>query len=358
MSSVSGSSKGFLVFLLLLAVGVGAGYSYLSSSTGLFGGGDDFGEGESVVFEVPEGVGASTVGDQLADEGVIRSAFAFKLAARDDDRSSRIRPGVYELERGMSADEILEVLSDAPDVADFFRVTIPEGLTIDATLARLADAGPHEEEQLRAALSSVAVPAWVPVDELPEDAEVFEGLLFPDTYEFTVDKSAEEVIAALVAQTESVIDQVEIPAGFDEYDVLRIASLIERETRVVSEQEVVSSVIYNRLETPMRLQIDATVQYARGEHTDRVLFSDLEIASLWNTYQNDGLPPTPIAAAGRSAIVAAADPADTSFLFYVVDDLETGAHVFADTADEHNRNVAEFRRKRAEFEAQQQSAEG
>lgn len=349
MSRVSGSSKGFLVFLLLLAVGAAAGYSYLSSS---LGDGDDFAEGEVVVFEVPEGVGASTVGDQLADDGVIRSAFAFKMAARGDDRASKIRPGTYRLARGMSADEILEILSDAPPQAEIFRVTIPEGLTIDATLARLADASPHSEDDFRAALGSVALPSWVPFDTLPEEAEVFEGLLFPDTYEFTVDRDPAEIIAALVSQTENIISQVSIPEGYNEYDVLRIASLIERETRVTSEQEIVSSVVYNRLERPMRLQIDATVQYARGEHTDRVLFSDLEIASLWNTYQIDGLPPTPIAGAGRSAIAAAADPADTNFVFYVVDDLETGAHVFAETADEHNRNVAEFRRKRAEAQAQ------
>jgi UPF0755 protein len=346
---VSGSSKGFLVFLLLLAVGLGAGWSWVSSN--VLGSDDDFEEGEVVVVEVPEGVGASAVGDQLADEGVIRSAFAFKLAARDDERASQIRPGTYELQRGMSAAAILEILSEAPPAAESFRVTIPEGLTIDATLARLADAGPHSEDDLRAALDQVELPPWVPVDELPEDAELFEGLLFPDTYEFTVERSPAELIGALLEQTESVLADVDIPEGYDEYDMLIMASLIERETRVVEEQAMVSSVIYNRLAEPMRLQIDATVQYARGEHTDRVLFEDLEIASLWNTYQNDGLPPTPISAAGRSAITAAANPADTPYLFYVVNDLETGAHAFAETLTEHNRNVAEYQRLRAEAQA-------
>jgi UPF0755 protein len=345
---VSGSSKAFLTVLVVLAIGVGVGITYLNNSLG----GDDFAEGEMVVFEVPEGVGASTVAEQLEEQGVIRSGLAFRLAARSDDRSSKIRPGTYQLERGMSADEILEILSDAPPAAEVFRVTIPEGLTVDQTITRLAENSPHGIEDYRAALEQVALPSWVPAAELPEDAVLFEGLLFPDTYEFTVDTDPSQVLATLVEQTENIVSQVDPPAGYTEYDLLRIASLIERETRVREEQEIVSSVIYNRLERPMRLQIDATVQYARGEHTDRVLFEDLEIASLWNTYQNDGLPPTPISGSGRSAIVAAANPADTPFIFYVVDDLETGTHVFAETADEHNRNVAEFRRKRAEAEAQ------
>jgi UPF0755 protein len=345
---VSRSSKAFLVVLVLLAVAVGAGLAFLNTG----GGGNDFAEGEPVVFEVPEGVGASTVADLLEEEGIIRSAFAFKLAARGDERSNKIRPGVYELERGMSSDEILARLSEAPPAAETFRVTIPEGLTVDQTLARIADAGPYTVEELERALDGVALPEWVPLAELPEDAVEFEGLLFPDTYEFVVTADPQEVLGKLMAQTEAVLDQVDLPEGYTKYDILIIASLIERETRVREEQPVVSSVIHNRLERPMRLELDATIQYARGEHTERVLFSDLEVQSLWNTYRNDGLPPTPIANAGRTALVAAAEPDDTDYLFYVVNDLATGAHAFAETLDEHNRNVAEFRRMRDEAQAE------
>jgi UPF0755 protein len=348
---VSRGSKAFLVVLVLLAVGVGAGMSWLSGGTG----DSDFVEGEPVVFEVPEGVGARQVAVLLEEEGVIRSGFAFRLSARDDERASKIRPGVYELRRGMSADEILEILSDAPPAAETFRVTIPEGLTVDQTLDRLAAAGPYDEEELRAALEQVALPAWVP--ELPEEADPFEGLLFPDTYEFTVETAAADVLARLLEQTENILDQVDLPDGFSRYEVLIMASLIERETKVREEQALVSSVIHNRLSRPMRLQIDATVQYARGEHTDRVLFRDLEIASLWNTYQHDGLPPTPISGSGRAAILAAAEPAETDYLFYVVSDLETGEHAFATSAEEHNRNVAEYRRKRDEAQARAEAGE-
>lgn len=344
---MSGSSKGFLVVLVLLGIGVWQGLEWLNSDPVP----DDFEEGETVVFEVPEGVGATQVGRDLADEGIIRSPFSFQLAARGDERAEQIQPGTYELRKGMSADEILELISQAPEAVESFRVTIPEGLTVDQTLDRLVEAGPYDHEQLRAALNELGLPSWVPVHELPEDADPFEGLLFPNTYEFTVETEPVDVLAALVQQTENVLDEVQPPEGYDDYDLLRIASLIERETRVREEQPIVSSVIHNRLELPMRLQIDATVQYARGEHTNRVSFDDLEIASLWNTYQVDGLPPTPIAGAGRSAIEAAAQPADTDYLYYVVSNPETGEHVFAETLDEHNRNVAEYRRARAEAQS-------
>jgi UPF0755 protein len=346
--ALSRGSKGFL-FVLFVVVGglVGAWFSFTSGDAPA----DGPAEGEQIIVDVPEGLAASQVADLLEERGVITSAMGFRLAARFDDRSSRLRPGTYELEAGMSSDELLEILSTAPEGAEVFRVTIPEGLTVDETLQRLADAGPHSVEDYQQALSAVALPEWVPVADLPEEAVDFEGLLFPDTYDFRVNDDPQQIIAALVAQTETMLDDITPPEGYDRYDVLTVASLIERETRVADEQPVVASVIYNRLVTPMRLQIDATVQYARGEHTDRVLFEDLAIQSLWNTYETDGLPPTPISNAGRGAISAAASPAQTDFLFYVVADLETGEHAFATTNSEHNANVAEYRRLVDEAEA-------
>lgn len=352
--ALSRGSKGFLVVLVLAGLLAGGLVVWLNAAPADSGAE----EGTPVTVEVPEGADASTVGEQLQDAGVIRSAFAFRLAARFDERANRLRPGSYELAVGMETDEILERLSAVPEAAETFTVTIPEGYTVGQTLERVAEAGPHSVETLQAALDSVELPPWVPVDDLPEGAQVYEGLLFPDTYEFTVVSEPAEIMARLVEQTAIVVDEVDPPEGYSPYEVLIIASLIERETRVRNEQEIISSVIHNRLALPMRLQIDATVQYARGEHTDRVLYEDLEIDSQWNTYQVDGLPPTPIAGAGRSAIAAAANPLDTPYLYYVVSDLETGAHAFAESQAEHEANVAEFRRKRAEADAAAEATEG
>lgn len=306
----------------------------------------------SVVVE--EGMGASGVADLLADRGVITNALSFKVRARVDDRSSKIRPGTYEFEPGASYEEIVTAMTQAPSEAPTFKVTIPEGLTVDQTLQRIADAkgSPFSVKQLRAALPGVAVPAWVPTD-LPEGATAFEGILFPSTYDFLRDATAPDLLSKLVEQTETVMEQAEVPPA-ERYQTLIKASLIEREARVREEQPIIASVIENRVAEGMRLQIDATVVYAKyratGEIVNTVLTSDLELDSPWNTYLIDGLPPTPISGSGESAIQAAANPDSTSFLFYVVSDRETGEHAFATTLEEHNANVARYRELREQEE--------
>ena len=299
-----------------------------------------------VVVEIPEGAGASEVAELLEEKGIIRSAFVFKGQARLDDRAGRIRPGTYEFTPGASFDEIMSILTAAPEEAPSFRVTIPEGLTVEQTLRRLADAegSPFKMRQLRKALSAVALPAFVP-EELPEGAQPFEGLLYPSTYDFLNDAKAPDVLARLVEQTITVLDDLGIPED-ERYEVLIKGSLIEREARLAEEHPIISSVISNRIEQGMRLQIDATVIYAKGEEVNRVLTSDLEIDSPWNTYVVDGLPPTPISGAGESALEGAYKPDETDFLFYVVSDPDTGAHAFAETLEEHNANVARYREQR------------
>jgi UPF0755 protein len=226
-----------------------------------------------------------------------------------------------------------------------FTATIPEGLTVDQTLQRLADAegSPFSVEELRAALPSVPLPAWVSVDRLPAGAQPYEGLLFPSTYEFRADAGPVAALTRLVEQTDAVMSEITPPANLDLYQTLTMASLVEREARIKDEQPLVSAVMHNRLAEPMRLQIDATVLYALGGHKDRVLEEDLQIDSPWNTYRYEGLPPTPISGAGEAAIRAAAAPAQEDFLYYVVSNPDTGAHAFAATIEEHNANVAQYR---------------
>jgi UPF0755 protein len=308
-----------------------------------------------VTVVVEEGMGAGGVADLLAEKGVITNALSFKLRARVDDRSSQIRPGTYEFEPGASYEEIVTAMTQAPSEAPTFKVTIPEGLTVDQSLQRIADAkgSPFSAKQLRTALAGVAVPAWVPT-ELPEGASPFEGILFPSTYDFLRDSTAPDLLSKLVEQTEIVMDRANVPPA-QRYETLIKASLIEREARVREEQPVIASVIENRVDQGMRLQIDATVVYAKyrvtGEIVNSVLTSDLELDSPWNTYLIDGLPPTPISGSGESAIQAAANPDSTNFLFYVVSNRETGEHAFAATLDEHNANVARYRELREQEES-------
>lgn len=341
--ALSRGSKGFLVVLAFLAVGTVVGLTVLSPATPQ--------DSEApVTVEIPEGAGAGQVADLLEERGVIGSAFAFRVGARLDGRAGQIRPGTYELRPGMSTGEILTVVTAAPPPAPTFRVTIPEGLTVAQTMERLANAEGSilTEEQLRAALPAVALPEWVPQEELPagqpyEGLTPYEGLLFPDTYEFLVSDDPVAMLSRLVARTEQAMSQVEPPAGLDRYQLLVLASLIEREARLPEEQPIISSVIHNRLEIGMKLDIDATVLYANASEANRVLLKDTRLESPWNTYQTGGLPPTPIAGAGQGAINAAAAPVESNYRFYVVSDPSTGEHVFAETLEEHNQNVARYR---------------
>lgn len=342
--ALSRGSKGFLVVVVLLGAVLGGGLA-------LFGNGTVAASGQPVSVEIPSGVGAGEVADLLAERGVIGSALPFKLRARFDGRADQIRPGVYSLTPGMNAGDILAVLSAAPPEAPSFRVTIPEGLTVAQTLQRIADApgSPHTVEALQEALPGVALPQWVPLATLPAEQPYpgltpYEGLLFPDTYDFRQDLPAQELLARLVARTEEILSGVPPAAGgLDQYQVLVVGSLIEREARLREEQPVISSVIHNRLVDGTALNIDATVLYANASTANQVLNSDLELESPWNTYVVPGLPPTPISGAGSSALTAAAAPQATEFRYYVVSDPATGSHAFAETFEEHQNNVARYR---------------
>lgn len=336
-------STGSKVFgLVALSVLGGVLYALLQLGSG---GGDDS-TGELVTVEIPEGVAAAEVGDILVDAGVVDNPLSFQVKVRTDPRAEQIQPGSYDLRKGMDNDAILDELTAETDAAPAFTVTIPEGLTVQQTLKRIVDAdgSPYKVKQLRKALAGVALPAWVPA-KLPDDAEPFEGLLAPNTYEFRVDLDPQELLNQLVVETDNHLRGLGIRQRRF-YRTLTIASLIEREVRVTDEQATVSSVIANRLDGDQALQIDATVLYAKGEAGTRVLTSDTDVDSPWNTYEHVGLPPTPIAGPGQAALDAAANPADTDFVFYVVCDFDTGEHAFADNLDDHNRNAEQYRRIR------------
>ncbi len=356
-------SRGSRWFLLSVVALVGAGLGVLYwADTNLFG--SDIEPGIPVTYEVEAGQTVRAVGEDLAEAGVISSAVRFRLAADDAGLAGQMRPGVYELATGMSNDEVIAILSEGPPPAETIWFTVQEGLPVEVTLERLAAQFPaYEAADFRAVLDArleagrngeglLTLPTWLPEPaEMPEVVEEpFEGMLFPETYEVLADASPLRILQRMVDQLDRVmgsipIDAVERVEEFDRtrYEMMTIASLIERETRVDGERSLVAAVIENRLEGSMRLQIDATVLYARGEHTDRVLFEDTEIDHPYNTYVIDGLPPGPISGFGAASLRAAYDPADVTYRYYVLDAACDGSHVFSDTLDEHNVNVNAFR---------------
>ncbi|HEV2906612.1 MAG TPA: endolytic transglycosylase MltG [Actinomycetota bacterium] len=316
-----------IVLLVMVLMSVGAGGFYLWA-TGASG------ESRPVSLEIPEGATTSDIAALLQEKKVIRSGFAFRVAARLRGLGSSIGAGQYALQTNMPVQEALDVLEQGP-IVETFTVTIPEGLRVEQVAERVAeDLGLSRKEFLASAKSGAhVVPPY-----LPEGSPSVEGFLFPKTYEFITDVSEDQVIRRLLEQFEEEVGGLDWNTseglGFSPYELVIIASLIEREAKVDEERAKIASVIYNRLREEMLLQIDATVEYALPEHKNRLTYEDYEYPSPYNTYLHPGLPPTPIASPSLASIEAALRPAKTDLLFYLVVDPETGRHAFAETYQE------------------------
>lgn len=338
-----------VVLVVIAAIGVVSGASWLADQVGSgIGSGDDretndVEPGLDVTVVIPEGSSAAAIADILASAGVVRSASQFEAAARSVGAAASLRAGTYELVTGMDPDEVIEVLRRGP-ILSVFDVTVPEGLRLSEVLVRLSEASGLPVGQFEDALTEGRVETDLTEIDEDDPLEAWEGLLFPDTYRFSKEVTATEILQRMSDTLERRIDGIDWgaleDAGFTRYEGLIIASLIEAEVRVPEERRLVSSVIRNRLEDGQRLEIDATVLYAL-ETRDVSLF-DRTVDSPYNTYANGGLPPTPIAAPGAASLEAAADPADTDYRYYVLSS-EDGSHTFSETLEEHQAAVAAAR---------------
>jgi len=299
--------------------------------------------GLDVTVEIPAGSTAEDIGAILAAQGVVRSALEFEVAVRNNEAASRLQAGTYGLETLMDPSEVVAVLVVGP-VADTYRVTVIEGLRVTEILTRLSEVSGQPYAEFEEALLEGEVDTSLREMPAELDLAAWEGLLFPDTYEFARSAAPASILQRLASTMEQRVDSIDWSVleanGYSPYDGLIIASLIETEVLLDEERPTVSSVVHNRLALGMKLDIDATVLYALG--TRDISQFDRDVDSPYNTYLVNGLPPTPIAGPGRASLEAAAAPANTEFLFYVLSDLE-GHHAFAATLDEHNANVARAR---------------
>jgi len=330
----------------LAAVLIVGGASYLGRAVGTAIGPEDVSSvpanvepGQPVTVEIPSGSTGQDIGALLAAQGVVRSALEFEVAVRAVDAAQQLQAGSYDFSTLMDPAEVVAMVVSGPAPA-VYRLTVVEGLRTEEILVSLAENTPHEYSDFVEVLLDGAVSTSLL--ELPEEPTLtdWEGLLFPDTYEFVKSAAPEAILQRMASTMEQRVNSVDWTGwedlGFTAYEGIILASLIETEVRVDTERPIVSSVIYNRLEMGMKLDIDATVLYALG--TRDITQFDREVNSPYNTYAVTGLPPTPIASPGRSSLEAAAAPDVTPFIFYVLSDLE-GNHAFSETLEEHNANV-------------------
>jgi UPF0755 protein len=303
------------------------------------------GPGDEVAVSIPEGTSTSGIAELLADEGVVSDASVFKYYVRLRGGGA-FQAGDYTLRRNSAMGDVVATLGQGPEIA-FERLTVPEGLTLEAIGERVEEIERFSAERFLEAVESGSVRSRFQ----PDDVDSLEGLLFPDTYQVDPREDEAALLARMVEQFDAVAtelgyDGAEAEHGLSPYEAIVLASLVEAEAKVPGDRAKISRVIHNRLERSMPLQIDATVIYARGERREggRVLFEDLEVDSPYNTYRNPGLPPTPIAVPGRAAMEAALNPEEGDWLYYVKYE-EDGTHAFSSTNEEHNQRIAEAKAK-------------
>jgi UPF0755 protein len=298
------------------------------------------GPGEAVTVEIPLGASAAEIADLLHERGIVGNSLVFRefVKVKGDGADGHFQAGRYAMMRGSSMSEALAQLKKGPIPLATAKVTFPEGLRLSEIGPRLVAGVPwFTQERVDAALSSVRSAYG------PEDGKTLEGLVFPDTYTFEEGSTEEQAVTLMVRQLEAVGRELDLPAraaklGYTPYEVLTIASMVEREARVPEDRGKIARVIYNRIGADMRLDIDATVRYAIGDAERALTVSDLEVDSPYNTRLYKGLPPTPIAAPGRASIEAALDPTPGDWLYFVVADAD-GRHFFTDSQSDFNDAV-------------------
>lgn len=294
------------------------------------------------IIDIKEGETFYGVLDMLTEEGKVRSKLLIKMYAKMSGLNLEVVPGKYILHRDMSIKEIAESFNTGSEY-DLVKFTIPEGFTVDDIATKLEIENICDRDDFINSVKNYKLPTYVKDD--PQKKYNLEGYLYPDTYKVELDTDPNYIIEIMLKRFKEVWDEVAKESGViikddDIEKYVNIASMIEKESKTDEEKAIISSVIYNRLQIGMPLQIDATVIYAHGYHIDPVLYSHLEIDSLYNTYYHDELPVGPIANAGKPSLRAALKPDKTEYLFYLLETEDT--HYFTDNYEDFEKRKIEL----------------
>ncbi|MBQ6395281.1 MAG: endolytic transglycosylase MltG [Atopobiaceae bacterium] len=342
-SSRKGGSPIASIIAALLIVGALAAAAYFFILPMFFSASEGPTESVAVTVTIPDGAGCSQIAQILAEAEVIDDVSSFMNDAQRSHKDSLLKPGTYSFYTHSSNSTVLDQLVSGPNTsAD--RITIPEGYTVGQTAALLDGSfGIDSETFIQAAHASAYVEDYPFLAEANEDS--LEGFLYGKTYDFSGrEQTADAAIRAMLSQYQAEVASIDMGNAINAlnerygldlstYDILRMASIIEREAVTAEDRPLVSSVFYNRLAAGMRLQSDATMMYVTG---GEVTAADLEQDSPYNTYLHDGFPPTPICSPSIECIQAALAPAETDYyFFYIVEDGSTSIHAFSETYEEH-----------------------
>ena len=341
-----------IVFVLLLVIVGFLGYNYVKSALKPV----DPDATKIIAVEVPIGSSLSSISALLEKKGVIKDARVFKYYAKFKNES-QFQAGNYDLTKAMTLDELIKSLKTGKVYRKpVFTMTIPEGLTLEQIGNIVEKKTPYTQKEFMDLVTSEAFVQQMMANypELVTDAVLadnirydLEGYLFPATYSYFEEKpSLEAIVEEMVGAMNKVVKNYSdllAEKQMSVHQLVTFASLLEEEATAQTDRETIASVFYNRLDQGMPLQTDPTVLYALGSHKNRVLYEDLEVENAYNTYKNKGLPPGPIAGAGKSSIEAALNPSSTDYLYFLAD--KEGVNHFSKTYDEHLQKVEKYLRK-------------
>ncbi|WP_368247647.1 endolytic transglycosylase MltG [Clostridium perfringens] len=295
-----------------------------------------------ITFKVKEGESLNGLFERLNNENVLRSSFFSKIYIKFNNVEESIKPGTYTVNSDISFNDFLSVLTDGK-VSDY-KVTFPEGYTVEDIAKKLEESKVCTKDEFLKVVKEYPLPSYIKPNN--ERKYELEGFLFPDTYAIPKGTTPKQIIEMMLNRFEGVISEIQSELGItipkEEYEkYVIVASMVEKEARDDSERAEIASVIYNRLQKGMPLQIDATVLYALGEHKDTVLYKDLKVDSPYNTYKIKGLPVGPICNPGKPSLLAAIKPAKTDYIYYLLNP-SNNKHYFTN-------NYEDFLAKKKEF---------
>jgi UPF0755 protein len=302
------------------------------------------------------GTGSSEIIATLQREGVLASQMPTKLWLRFFARNQKFKAGDYQFPSPITPLQVVNMLVKGDVATRSF--TIPEGYN-QWDIARILGAleGLKQPPLTNPDDAQVLLKNTALIADLDPQAKDLEGYLFPDTYEYTTSTTREQLVEAMVKRFRKIytpqLQQQAQTLGWNTRQVVTFASLIEKEAKVDAERELISSVYHNRLKLGERLACDPTVIYAallEGKYRGKIYRSDLDRPSPYNTYLFPGMPPGPIASPGKRSLIAALNPAQTDYLYFVVDVTKNdGSHKFSATSVEHDRAVELLRQQEREF---------
>lgn len=307
----------------------------------------DKGDQDLVMVEVPEGAGLGDIARILEEEGIVRSAGIFKLYTRFNGATTDLQAGTHALSPGMSMDEIIrELRTGNSSVNGKWTVSFPEGTTVEQMAEILEEKTDFTAKEFLALLKDPKFMAEM-VETYPEllgpgyksgqVRYIFEGYLFPATYDVREDKGLEILVKDMLEKERQVL------AGYQEaiassphslQELMTMASLVEKEGVTEEDRKMIAGVFENRLAMGMAIQSDISILYALNDHKEKVYFKELEVDSPYNLYKNKGLGPGPLNNPGEESIAAALNPTSTDALYFYAN-LKTGDVFFTSDYDDH-----------------------